>query len=107
MLPPNTTSVLQPMNAGIIAAFKCRYKRCQLQHAIRMIDMHTCKKPYAIDQLTVMTWCRSAWEEMIPSVIRNCWKHTGIVKDETLMDKMQRLHLMPDMSIDRILSAQI
>ena len=38
MLPPNTTSELQPMDAGIIAAFKQHYKRYQLRHAVDQLD---------------------------------------------------------------------
>ena len=33
-IPPNTTSVIQPMDAGIIAAFKRRYRRYHLQNAV-------------------------------------------------------------------------
>jgi len=33
-LPPNTTSRIQPMDAGIIAAFKKRYRSFHLAHAV-------------------------------------------------------------------------
>ena len=35
-LPPSTTSKLQPMEAGIIASFKRRYRHRQLEHAFNM-----------------------------------------------------------------------
>ena len=31
-LPPNTTSKLQPLDAGVIAAFKRRIRKCQLAY---------------------------------------------------------------------------
>ncbi|CAG8711744.1 1658_t:CDS:2 [Cetraspora pellucida] len=39
ILPPRTTSKLQPMDAGIIAAFKHRYHHFLLQHAIDYADL--------------------------------------------------------------------
>ena len=35
-LPPNTTSRIQPMDAGIIASFNKRYRSFQLQHALAL-----------------------------------------------------------------------
>ena len=59
MLPPITTAFLQPMDAGIISSFKHAYRRRQMEHAIRLIDMPTSdfmpgKKLYAVDVLVVL-----------------------------------------------------
>jgi len=53
-LPPNTTSKLQPLDAGIIAAFKCHIHRRQLVHALDALESN--KNPYKVDQLTAMRW---------------------------------------------------
>lgn len=37
-LPPATTSHMQPMDAGVIQAFKCHYRRQQVQHIVDAID---------------------------------------------------------------------
>jgi DDE superfamily endonuclease/Tc5 transposase DNA-binding domain len=83
-LPPNTTSKLQPMDAGIIASFKCHYRRRQLAHALDLIDLQECRNPYKIDQLTAMKWSRAAWNELDSSVMANCWKHTGLLSSDEL-----------------------
>ena len=75
-LPPNATSKIQPMDAGIIAAFKRRYRRYQLQDALDR-DEQGDTDIYNVDQLTAMRWSKAAWEELPESVIANCFKHTG------------------------------
>ncbi|RHY51880.1 hypothetical protein DYB34_004871 [Aphanomyces astaci] len=85
MLPPNTTAFLQPMDAGIIAAFKSHYKRRQMDHVVDMIDDPTVesgREPrnlYAVDVLTAMRWSVSAWNCVTSTTIRNCWAHTGVL----------------------------
>src|SRR5947207_15524268 len=37
-LPPNTTTKLQPCDAGIIHSFKCHYKRLFIQNRINAYD---------------------------------------------------------------------
>ncbi|KAE8278051.1 Tigger transposable element-derived protein 1 [Larimichthys crocea] len=37
-LPPNTTSLIQPMDQGIIRAFKALYTRNMLQHLVEFVD---------------------------------------------------------------------
>ena len=81
-LPPNTTTKLQPMDADIIASFKCHYRRRQLAHALDLIDLEECRNPYKVDQLTVMKWSRAAWNELDSSVMANCWKHTGLLDND-------------------------
>jgi hypothetical protein len=79
-LPPNTTSKLQPMDAGIIAAFKRQYCKYQLQHAIDLIDRG--KAPYKIDQLKAMQWTCMIWRNMDSSTLANCWRHTTLLTNE-------------------------
>ena len=40
-LPPNTTSQIQPLDGGIIRAFKCHYRRLMLQHLICSLETST------------------------------------------------------------------
>jgi DDE superfamily endonuclease len=76
-LPPNTTSKLQPLDAGIIASFKRHYRRYQLEHAIDLLEAS--KNPYKVDQLTAMKWVCAAWNKIDQSVIVNCWRHTSLL----------------------------
>ncbi|UYV69094.1 hypothetical protein LAZ67_6002408 [Cordylochernes scorpioides] len=60
-LPPNTTSVLQPMDQGFIVAFKRLYKRRQLESCL-----------YDIKK-AIFNFGNS-WDELKSSTIRNGWK---------------------------------
>lgn len=77
-LPPNTTSRIHPMEAGIIAAVKMRYRRRQLERAMDFIDMRE-ENIYSIDQLTSMRWIDEVWKELPRHGILNYWKHTGLL----------------------------
>jgi DDE superfamily endonuclease/Tc5 transposase DNA-binding domain len=79
-LPPNTTSKLQPLDAGIIASFKKHYRRYQLRHAINLVDIG--RNPYQVSQLEGMRWSRRAWMEIDESVFVNCWRHTCLLVAE-------------------------
>lgn len=61
-LPPKTTSKLQPLDAGIIAALKIRYRQLQYDHAIDRIDAGI-DNVYKVDQLTVMRWMRNICDQ--------------------------------------------
>jgi hypothetical protein len=76
-LPPNTTSKLQPLDAGMISSFKRHYRQRQLEHAINTLELGL--PPYKVDQLTAMRWVREAWNSIDISVFVNCWRHTGIL----------------------------
>ncbi|KAI0997484.1 hypothetical protein K3495_g10703 [Podosphaera aphanis] len=65
------------MDAGIIASFKTRYRKQQLQHAIKLSDRGS-SKLYEIDQLTAMKWTVKIWNQMPNAVHQNCWQHTKI-----------------------------
>jgi DDE superfamily endonuclease len=76
-LPPNTTSKLQPLDAGIISSFKRHYRKRQLEHALNCIE--AAQHPYKIDQLTAMRWVQAAWNEIDQSVFINCWNHSTLL----------------------------
>ena len=74
-LPPNTTSHLQPLDAGIIKAFKAYYRRSQLQCLIKLLEDD--KKP-DIDLKEAIRYLALAWKSVSATSITNCWRHTGI-----------------------------
>lgn len=80
-LPPNTTSKLQPLDAGIIAAMKVRYRRRQMERAVDLLDVGDMDiyKIYKINILTAMRWLTNIWDDLSAATIRNCWGTTGIV----------------------------
>ncbi|OAD71747.1 Homeodomain-like DNA binding domain-containing transcription factor, partial [Phycomyces blakesleeanus NRRL 1555(-)] len=84
-LPPNTTSHLQPLDGGIIWAFKAYFKRKQYAKAYQYIGMiqndqqnkiGAIDKIFEIDQLWAMKWIREAWESVSAKTIENCWNAT-------------------------------
>ncbi|KAF0683776.1 Aste57867_24160 [Aphanomyces stellatus] len=111
LLPPNTTAWLQQMDAGIIASFKCHYKRHQMDNVIKILDnlpadASLASKPknlYAVDVLTAMRWLTEAWDDVAPDTIRNCWRHTGILPDATLDVLFGALRIHPVVSVRDLL----
>lgn len=89
-LPPNTTSVLQPMDAGIIATLKTRYRKLQYERALDIMEESN-TNIYKIDQLLAMKYISGVWKEMGESVLHNCWRKTGLLgavgKQQTILDE--------------------
>lgn len=50
-LPKNTTSRLQPLDAGVIASIKKRYKRCSVVKAVELIESGVTRNLYDVDVL--------------------------------------------------------
>lgn len=109
MLPPNTTAHLQPLDSGIISAFKARVQAIKNGHVVTQIDALTerareiskdeitalGKRVYDVDALTEIRWAEEAWAAVRSETIANCWRHTVIVDEDSyeLVDSMERLQL--------------
>ena len=76
MMPPTTTSHLQPMDAGIINSFKVNYRRHLVRFHIDAIDEGRQPKVKISDAIR---WTKLSWEAVTESCISNCWRHTGIL----------------------------
>jgi hypothetical protein len=86
-LPANTTSHFQPLDQGIIRAFKAYYRRKWLQF---MVDcVYDEKDPLKeVDLLHVVRWLLFAWEEVSQETMSNCWiRSTCLGKKHTVEKK--------------------
>lgn len=75
-LPPNTTSHIQPMDAGIIKAFKARYRSQVVEHFIQCAEK---SEAQTIDIRRAISMIKKAWNDLPPSIILNCWRHVQIM----------------------------
>ncbi|KAI1004972.1 hypothetical protein K3495_g3248 [Podosphaera aphanis] len=71
---------MQPMDAGLISAFKRHYRNYHLQSALAKVDQGL-DMIYNIDQFTTMKWSIAAWEEISTQKITDCFKHTGLFEE--------------------------
>ena len=78
-LPKRTTSILQPMDAGVIASVKKRYIQRQNERAVDRIDRGLFDDPYKLDLNVAITWLYDIWHRLPPAIIRNCWRKTRLV----------------------------
>jgi hypothetical protein len=79
MLPPNTTSKLQPMDAGIIAAFKRKYRHRHMSNAVDRFENGQ-TDIYKVDQLSAMKWSIEDWYDISSQSICNCWRQVDILQ---------------------------
>ena len=83
-LPPNTTSEIQPMDAGIIRNVKVHYKRHLMKYYVQCLDDNGQLERINLKQAIYHT--HDAWKDVKQSTIANCYRHTGILpqnNDET------------------------
>ncbi len=65
--PPNCTSVLQPLDQGIIKNFKCFYRTKILRQIIGRLDTYTAEDP--INLLDALHFIRSSWKDVKSTTI--------------------------------------
>lgn len=96
-LPPNTTSLLQPLDAGIIQNFKIHYKKGLVQEYIRHIDLNI---KFDVTVYDAIINVYDAWERVTTCTIKNCFNHAITKKSK---DNKNPTHLhenLPDEAIN-------
>ena len=74
MLPPNATSIMQPLDQGIILSAKRRYKK-KLACVENNKDANSLLKALDIVQATNMI--TASWRETSSTIIQNCFRKAG------------------------------
>ena len=83
-LPPNTTSVLQPCDQGIIQNLKTLYRKRIMKRLVAAIDSGEGSNHLNMTILDAMTTAAFAWDEVKVETVANCFRHAGfcIIEDE-------------------------
>lgn len=86
-LPKNTTSHCQPMDQGIIQAFKLKYRKKQLQHVVSKMEVNPTETgPELLRKITILDsiyWLARAWKEVETLTIVKCFEHAGFFSQQT------------------------
>ena len=79
LLSKNTTSRLQPLDAGIIRNFKVKYRKRLLKCVISRIDDNRKASEIIqeVDILKAISWIKAAWNEVCDHTIINYFRKCG------------------------------
>ena len=84
-LPKNTTSKLQPLDAGIIKNFKVHYRRLLLKQTLAQIDSADLSATAIVKSINVLTairWIKMACDKVKPETVIKCFKRTGAFPED-------------------------
>ncbi|GBL94746.1 hypothetical protein AVEN_244732-1 [Araneus ventricosus] len=70
-LPPNTTSMLQPLDQGIIRSFKVGYRKLLLRQLLSQICSCKSSEEFAksVSVLDAISWTKSALKKVEPGCV--------------------------------------
>jgi hypothetical protein len=90
-LPANTTSVLQPLDQGIIRTFKLYYKKILVEYLLDLNDNEKEYTPITTTQTIINIY--KAWRKVNESTIVNCWRKAGILINNNNNDYIDELDI--------------
>ena len=87
-LPKNTTSRLQPLDAGIIQNFKVKHRKRLVKYVLARINEYSSTTQIIkdVEILMAIRWAQEAWKEVTGTTIKNSFEKCGIIKIDDLME---------------------
>ena len=88
-LPKNTTSRLQPLDAGIIRNFKVKYRKSLVKYVLSRINDNASAVEVVQDGniLMAIRWVQRAWKDVTSSTVKRCFEKCGFREgDDKLME---------------------
>ncbi|XP_014357327.2 tigger transposable element-derived protein 4-like [Papilio machaon] len=98
-LPLNVTSVLQPMEQGVIKCLKYHYRRLQVLNIVRNLNNDNQKTFTVLDAILMIS---EAWENVSQNTIADCFRQAGITEfltidsDDDVMPLVQQIFVTDD-----------
>ena len=88
--PPNTTSIVQPLDQGVIHSFKAHSRKSFVKHIIASSSFVQTASDIAITPLDAVYWIDLAWKSVTYTTIQNTFAAAGFKEKlpETSLDKM-------------------
>jgi hypothetical protein len=89
-LPPNTTSHVQPLDQGIIRAFKSAYRTKLLRRLLLWLETGKDVNCFRVNLLDCIQLSNQAWKEVDMVTIVNCFRHAGFHQGDHLLELVDR-----------------
>ena len=79
MLSPNATSIVQPLDQGIIHSVKRRYKKKLAERCLVSVENNKDTNTILnqLDIVAATNMVHNAWKETISTIIQNCFHKVG------------------------------
>lgn len=89
-LPANTTSMLQPLDQGVIKSLKVHFRKFQIVKMLQQSEESSENEfKWKITILDAVTMISKAWDRVTPKTIANCFKHAGLSQNALPADDLE------------------